>query len=353
MSTTPIKVARRKKSEEELEKERLADFLEGRNDSWLKRRRQKTKATGPLEFSAETIPVLLEALEPHPMQPRHQLTGKKIKQLAESINLHGLTTPLLVMRRPDDPKKFYILDGIRRWHATKMLKMEEVSCNVISQKLRDHEALALMSTMDGTRESFNPIERGRAFRVLRRELNITQDALANFLRIQQSEISRCENLEDALHKDIVDDCLGPEAHWVKHNHLRQLVRLREVPKLQLEFFQRLREEKCGIRRLRQEVNRILMEIPFPSQRYRLEVENPTFKATITRKGAGAISLDDVRTHMAQLNLKISEVFELNLEDLAAWYDRMAEHCRKEYKERLKQIRQRTESSPDYDPDGGD
>jgi ParB/RepB/Spo0J family partition protein len=292
---TPRKSGR-KKSEAELDKKRLADFLEGRKDTRLRKRRQKDKVNDAWESSVETIPIPLAALEPHPRQPRRQLTEQEVKELAESINLHALATPLLVMRRPDDSEKFYILDGIRRWHAAKMLKIEEVICNVLSQKLRNDEALALMLTMDGTRESFNPIERGKAFRVLRQDLEITQAALANLLRIPQSEISRCEILDDALHEDIVSACLGPDAHWVKLNHLRQLVRLLEIPETQLGVFRQLQKEKWVVRRLKQEVDRILLVVPLPSQLRGFEVETDIFKTTITPKTLGAINDDTIKTY---------------------------------------------------------
>jgi len=339
---------RKPASKDDKEKEALRNMLERGTKTWLKNHKKRAAATGNWEFSEKIIPVPVDKLEPHPFQVRRDLIEDEIKELAESMNLNGLGTPLLVLSRPDDSTRFYILDGTRRWRAAKMLKWPEVRCYV-SQGLRDEQALTLMLTMDGNREKFNPIERGKAFRVLREELELTQRGLEHLLRISQSEINRCEVMVVALHPEIVNESLGPNGRWLTHNHLRQFMRLRDLRGRQLELFRQGRETKYGIRLLKQKVDEILQSVPKP-RRDHVEVEDATFSAKIVQKTIGVTTLPRIEAYLGKLNLEFAKNWGLSYEDLAEWYNRMAGVARREHQKELAEKRHRL-ASRTYDGDG--
>ena len=62
----------------------------------------------------ESQPVAMELIDPNPWQPRREFQQDKIKQLAESIDVHGLIEPIVVRKHEN---RSQIIVGERRWRA--------------------------------------------------------------------------------------------------------------------------------------------------------------------------------------------------------------------------------------------
>jgi len=69
------------------------------------------------------------ALEPNPDQPRKEFSQEELKQLAASIEEHGLLQPISVIET-EPGGRYQIIAGERRWRAFQLLGREEIEAIV-------------------------------------------------------------------------------------------------------------------------------------------------------------------------------------------------------------------------------
>lgn len=80
-------------------------------------------------------------LEPHPDNPRKDLGD--LSELSASIAKQGLLQNLTVVPSPDDPSKYRIVIGHRRFAASEMAGLDELPCS-IDEKMTYPEQIAVM-----------------------------------------------------------------------------------------------------------------------------------------------------------------------------------------------------------------
>lgn len=112
-------------------------------------------------------------VEPNRYQPRRDFDPEKLRELAESIRVHGVVQPIVV--RPLRPG-YELIAGERRWRASQLLGLTEIPAVVRS--LSDGEAMEIALIENIQRQDLNPIEEARAFQRLIAEFGLTQEAVA-------------------------------------------------------------------------------------------------------------------------------------------------------------------------------
>ena len=74
--------------------------------------------------------VPLDQIGPMPGQPRQTLDPASLAELAESIKAHGVIQPIIVVARqdaqPDDPVRYRLVCGERRWRASRLAGLASV-----------------------------------------------------------------------------------------------------------------------------------------------------------------------------------------------------------------------------------
>lgn len=321
------------------DKKSLRMFFRGdQKSAWLKNRRRKSRRQG-WGFQPEARRLPIEVLEPCPWHPRRLPTSEEVIELAHSILFHGLAHPLLVMVQPENPERYWVLDGLRRLVAvqSKGLGWETVPC-LVSSGMSRYQSLALMLAMDETVRPYNLLERGIAFRELRQELDLTQEELAQYVRVCQSEISRAENMASSLCQEIKDAYLADRERRLTDGHLRELARLRLLPEVQLRVFEEMQRQSWSVRQLRQEVNRLMNT---SSTRTRdIKVCNRYFDLLIRPKTPTPISLENLKAQLLLVNKLFFDVWNLTMEEQAEWYERVAQLLRDEYRQLRRQLGQK-------------
>src|SRR6185312_10658380 len=81
----------------------------------------------------------IELLVRNPDQPRRVFTEADIDDLAASIREKGVLLPLLVRTAPNQPDRFQIIAGERRWRAAQKAGLHSVP--VIVREMDDLEVL--------------------------------------------------------------------------------------------------------------------------------------------------------------------------------------------------------------------
>jgi ParB family chromosome partitioning protein len=159
----------------------------------------------------------LDLLTPNRYQPRDEVEGPKLEDLARSIKSSGVIQPILV--RPIAGGSFEIVVGERRWRAAQragLLRVPVVVRDVPNEKLLE---LALVENIQ--REDLNPIEEATAYKRLADEYHLTQDEIATAVGKDRSTVAnyvRLLNLPTEVRADVA-------ARSLSMGHARALLSL--------------------------------------------------------------------------------------------------------------------------------
>lgn len=109
-------------------------------------------------------------------QPRKQFNEDKLKELATSIEQHGVVQPIIVRKNGE---RFTIIAGERRFRAARLAGLNEVP--VLVRELSEQEILEVSLIENLQRENLNAMEEARAIRQLMDEHDLTQEEVAQRL----------------------------------------------------------------------------------------------------------------------------------------------------------------------------
>ena len=122
---------------------------------------------------------------PNPMQPRKIFNGESLRELADSIEEHGLLQPIVV--RENENGGYILIAGERRLRATKLLQKEHIQAIVISTEDYKMRELALIENVQ--REDLNPIDLALCYQALLKEYDLIQEKLAQKIHKSRTQIT--------------------------------------------------------------------------------------------------------------------------------------------------------------------
>lgn len=117
--------------------------------------------------------ISLAKISPNPDQPRKDFDPDSLKELSDSIKLHGLLQPILVKPSGDD---YIIVAGERRFRAAQLLEMDQIPCIVNECNEQEMAERALVENIQ--RSDLSPVEEGLAYARLMQEYGLTQEQIA-------------------------------------------------------------------------------------------------------------------------------------------------------------------------------
>lgn len=145
-------------------------------------------------------------IEPNKKQPRREFESSAIDELADSIKIHGIISPIIV--RPVGEGFYQIVAGERRWRAAKRLGLSEVP--VIIKEYDDKVAMQIALIENLQRENLNPIEEALGYKQLADEFEMKQDEIAKTVGKSRSAIANSlrllnlpEEIRDMLAKGLL------------------------------------------------------------------------------------------------------------------------------------------------------
>ncbi len=122
-----------------------------------------------LEYDKSQLKELkISDISPDPEQPRRHFNKEKLEELANSIRIHGVLQPIVVVRKDS---KFLIVAGERRYRASKLAGLERVPAVV--RELSDQNRLELSLIENIQRDNLNVLEMAEAYSKLREQFNLT------------------------------------------------------------------------------------------------------------------------------------------------------------------------------------
>ncbi|MGQ9754445.1 MAG: ParB/RepB/Spo0J family partition protein [Desulfotomaculales bacterium] len=127
----------------------------------------------PVGPGEEMREVAVEEISPNPRQARRQFDEEKLRELAQSIEEHGLVQPVVV--RPCGTG-YELVSGERRWRAYRALGRAFIPAVV--REMSDEEAAVAVLIENLQREDLNPLEEALAYQQLMNEFGLTQEEVA-------------------------------------------------------------------------------------------------------------------------------------------------------------------------------
>jgi ParB family chromosome partitioning protein len=137
-----------------------------------------TKPAVPIH-NLQSVP--LAAISPNPNNPRKHFDQIGLKELADSIKVHGVRQPVL-LRPNGGPGKFQLVCGERRWRASKIAGKPEIPA-IVDPTLTDQQALEIGVLENLQREGVHPLDEAMGYEALlkmpgEKGVKVTVEALA-------------------------------------------------------------------------------------------------------------------------------------------------------------------------------
>lgn len=131
----------------------------------------------------------LSAIEADPHQPRQNFDEEKLNELAESIKLYGVLSPILV-RSGQLPGRYTLISGERRFRAAHLAGLSSIPAIVNQTEDVEGRNLAIQLVENLQRDDLSPIERAHAIGALRDAHNLSVREIADKLSISKSAVQR-------------------------------------------------------------------------------------------------------------------------------------------------------------------
>jgi ParB family chromosome partitioning protein len=135
------------------------------------------------------LSIAVDRIVPGKHQPRKSFDDERIKELAASIQEHGLIQPIVVTQRED---RYEIIVGERRYRAAKIAGLKEIPSFI--KDLSESDALELALIENIQREDLNPIEEATAYRLILDRERLTQEELSKRIGKSRSYIANMVRL---------------------------------------------------------------------------------------------------------------------------------------------------------------
>lgn len=179
-------------------------------------------------------------------QPRKDFDVEKLRELAASIQRHGMVQPIVVRKNGG---RFIIIAGERRFRAAHIAGLSTVP--VIIKELADDESMEVALIENIQREDLNPVEEAMAIRFLMQRHDLTQQEVAE--RLGKSRPAIANSLRLLALPDSVLTLLRESK--IQAGHARALAALKDE-KTQEQIAQEIVEKGLSVRDVEQMVKLI-------------------------------------------------------------------------------------------------
>ena len=142
------------------------------------------------EEGIRDIPI--DEIQPNPQQPRTRFEPATLTELATSIREHGVIQPVIVTERPDQPQRYWLITGERRWRAARQAGLTTVPAVVREATSQQLLELALVENLQ--RDDLSPLEEAAAYSTLIERFELTQAQVAYRVGKSRSAVANAVRL---------------------------------------------------------------------------------------------------------------------------------------------------------------
>ena len=142
---------------------------------------------GETKVISKTNKLSLSDIIPNKFQPRKNFDKEILDDLSNSIKERGVIQPIIVRTSDNDPSKYEIIAGERRWLAAKKAGLHDIPAVVT--EVDDLKSLEFAIIENVQRHDLNPLEEAQGYKRLIDEFNYDQEKVSNFIGKSRSYIT--------------------------------------------------------------------------------------------------------------------------------------------------------------------
>jgi ParB family chromosome partitioning protein len=197
------------------------------------------------------LEVPLELIASNPHQPRRGFNEDKLKELAASIQEHGVIQPLVLSAQDpvaDSDQKYALIAGERRLRAAKLAGLSTVPAILREADSQDHLLVALIENVQ--RADLNPLETATAYQSLSVEFGLSHKEISKQMSKSRTAVTNTLRLLDL--PDVVQQALRKDQ--ISMGHARALLALPNI-KAQSSALQTILTQELNVRQTEALVNK--------------------------------------------------------------------------------------------------
>ena len=176
-------------------------------------------------------------------QPRKNFSEQSLKELAESIKVHGVIQPIIVVKKGE---RYMIIAGERRYRASKLVGNQTIPAVIKDYSDSEIAEVSLLENLQ--REDLNPMECARAMKKLMDDYGWTQEKVADRLGKSRPVVANTVRLLN-LEPEVIEMI---EQGKISAGHARSLVAVTNK-KAQIKLAKQVCEKKLTVRDLEKAV----------------------------------------------------------------------------------------------------
>lgn len=198
----------------------------------------QSPASRPAISNIAEIP--LEEIEVNPYQPRSRFDEEALRELADSIRVHGIIQPITVRRLTAN--QFQLISGERRFQSAKIAGLKTIPAYIRAADDQQMLEMALIENIQ--RENLNAIEIALSYQRLISECHLKQDELGE--RVGKNRVTVTNYLR--LLKLPPDIQIAVRDNRLSMGHARAIINV-ENPEQQLYIFKKTLDEDLSVRKV--------------------------------------------------------------------------------------------------------
>ena len=205
----------------------------------------------PIEDKSEaangsSVEIALNLIDPNVNQPRKVFDELAMGELVNSIRIHGVISPIILVRTGE---RYMIIAGERRYRAAKEVGLTILPA--IIKELDDEQIFELALIENVQRANLNPIEEARGYKRLIDHFGYSAELLAKRMGKSRPQISntlRLLSLPDEVLAFVEDERLSV-------GHVRPLIALNDT-QWQIEFAHEIFQNDLSVREVEAMISNI-------------------------------------------------------------------------------------------------
>ena len=161
-------------------------------------------AIRPSDEKSSSISALpIDQIDPNPFQPRSDFNPEELESLAESIRVQGVLQPILVRKHPENPDRYQIVAGERRFRAAMQAGLTDVPAMLREMDDSDTAVVALVENLQ--RQDLNAVEEAEGYQRLLVDFGLTHESLGYAVSKSRSHVGntiRLLRLPEVVLRDV-------------------------------------------------------------------------------------------------------------------------------------------------------
>ena len=142
---------------------------------------------GETNVENKTNKLSLSDIVPNKYQPRKNFEEENLEDLSNSIKERGVIQPIIVRHSNNEPSKYEIIAGERRWLAARKAGLHDIP--VVVTDVDDLKSLEFAIVENVQRHDLNPLEEAQGYKRLIDEFSYDQEKVSKFIGKSRSYIT--------------------------------------------------------------------------------------------------------------------------------------------------------------------